>query len=217
MINIVIAEDNRYLAKSLQEKLLASASDIRIKHIAGNGNELLKFLEKDSDVDVILMDIEMPQMDGIIATEQVCTRYPKIKVIILTVFDDDEKIFHAIQAGAMGYLLKDESAGEIVKGIRMILEGGAPMSATIAAKALQLLRNPQPFPKQICDENIVLSAREIEILELLEKGYDYKKIAEQLFISPSTVRKHIENIYHKLQVHNKMQAVRKALQYKIIQ
>ncbi|MCX7985182.1 MAG: response regulator transcription factor [Bacteroidetes bacterium] len=216
MISIAIAEDNKLLARSLQEKLLAATTDIVVKFIASNGNELLKYLEKDSTVDVVLMDIEMPQMDGIIATEQVCSRYPHIKVIILTVFDDDEKIFSAIQAGAMGYLLKDESAEEIIKGIRMILEGGAPMSATIAAKTLQLLRNPQPLPRQMCDEGVTLSNREIEILELLEKGYDYKKIADQLFISPSTVRKHLENIYHKLQVHNKMQAVRKAIQYKII-
>ncbi|MDE3056916.1 MAG: response regulator transcription factor, partial [Bacteroidota bacterium] len=105
---------------------------------------------------------------------------------------------------------------KIVEGIRMIIQGGAPMSATIAAKALHILRNPEIVNSPACGIAVELSKREVEILEFLRRGLDYKKIADELYISPATVRKHMENIYQKLQVHNKMQAVQKAAQHRII-
>jgi len=215
-IRVAIAEDNDLLARSIQEKLELFAADIRFKYRARNGNELLQQVASDSAVDLILMDIEMPEMDGITATAEVKCRYPSIKVIMLTVFDDDDKIFRAIQAGAMGYLLKDEPPDKIVEGIKMVIDGGAPMSATIAAKTLQMLRNPQVISSPAFGIEERPSKREIEILEYLQQGFDYKNIAEVLFIAPTTVRKHIENIYQKLQVHNKIQAVQKAIQYRII-
>jgi len=215
-ILVAIAEDNDLLARSIQEKLELFAADIRFKYRARNGQELLQQLASDHVIDMILMDIEMPVMDGITATEEVKQKYPSIKVIMLTVFDDDDKIFRAIQAGAMGYLLKDEPPDKIVEGIKMVMDGGAPMSATIAAKTLQILRNPEVIKSPAFGIQEKPSKREIEILEYLQQGFDYKKIAEILFIAPTTVRKHIENIYQKLQVHNKMQAVQKALQHRII-
>lgn len=162
------------------------------------------------------MDIEMPKMDGIKATELISKFRPEIKTIILTVFDDDEKIFNAIKSGASGYLLKDESVEKIIDGINVVLEGGAPMSASIASKTLQLLRRTNKIKDVISDEDFNLSKREIEVLENLKLGLDYQQAAEKLFISPFTVRKHIENIYKKLQVNNKMQAVQKASAHKII-
>jgi DNA-binding NarL/FixJ family response regulator len=215
-ITVGIAEDNDLLAVSIKEKLELFSNDIRCKYRARNGKELLSKLSEDNKVDTILMDIEMPVMDGITATEEVKKKYPWIKIIMLTVFDDDDKIFRAIQAGAMGYLLKDEPPKKIVESIRLIMEGGAPMSATIAAKTLRLLRNPEIVKSSSGDFDVELSKREIEILEHLKQGFDYKKIADALYISPSTVRKHIENIYQKLQVHNKIEAVQKALRHKII-
>lgn len=216
MINIAIAEDNDFLAKSLKEKLSFFSQEVKVLFRAKNGKELLSTLEIFPSVEVILMDIEMPVMDGISATAEVSEKYPNIKVIMLTVFDDDDKIFKAIRSGAMGYLLKEESPEKIVESIKLVIEGGAPMSATIASKTLQLLRNPIIENHSETTQDFNLSTREIEVLELLKKGYDYNKTAEQLFISPYTVRKHIENIYKKLQVHNKVEAVQKAIKNRII-
>lgn len=213
---IAIAEDNEYLVKSLVEKLSLFPDNFIVTFIAGNGQEIVDYVASDKKPDIILMDIEMPVMDGIKATEIIRSLYPEIKIIMLTVFDDDEKIFNAIKAGANGYLLKDETVEKIVEGIEMVFQGGAPMSATIAAKTLDMLKKSDNVIDKVINTETNLSKREVEILEHLKLGYDYNKIAEKLFISPFTVRKHIENIYRKLQVNNKIQAVQKAIQNRII-
>ena len=206
-INISIAEDNSFLLKSIQDKL-DLLSYTRIKHIAYNGKELLQNLEKNNRVDIILMDIQMPEMDGIEATALIKTKYPHIKIIMLTVFDDDENIFKAIQAGADGYLLKETGPDALDKALQEMMEGGAPMTPIIASKALRFLRKPPEFASKQADNP--LTKRETQVLEQLSKGLNYNEIAENLIISPATVRKHIENIYAKLQVRNKMEAVIKA-------
>lgn len=215
-IKIAIAEDNDFLAKSLIEKLSLFKDKFEIVYIAKNGEEIVEFASKKNDIQVILMDIEMPKMDGIKATDVISKTKPEIKIIILTVFDDDDKIFAAIKAGANGYLLKDESVDKILNGINNVLEGGAPMSASIASKTLQLLRRTDKIEPAFSEDDFNLSKREIEILENLKLGLDYHQTAEKLYISPFTVRKHIENIYRKLQVNNKMQAVQKASASRII-
>lgn len=215
-IKIALAEDNDYLAKSLLEKLEMFKDKYSVVFKAGNGLEIVNYVEKNKDVQVVLMDIEMPFMDGIKATAEINRKHPEIKIIILTVFDDDEKIFNAIKQGASGYLLKDESVEKIIGGIDLVLEGGAPMSSAIASRTLQLLRKSDIDLNKQIEEDFKLSKREIEILELLKQGLDYNKTAEKLFISPFTVRKHIENIYRKLQVNNKISAVQKAIANKII-
>jgi len=215
-IKVAITEDNNNLAASLREKLILFNEDVEFMFRAGNGIDLIEKLKKNHAVDVILMDIEMPGMDGIAATEIISVNYPMIKIIMLTVFDDDEKIFKSIQAGASGYLLKDETPAKILEGIKMIAAGGAPMSPSIAAKMLRLLRNPDRSVENNFREEFSLSERETEVLEQLSRGLDYTKIAANLFVSPSTIRKHIENIYKKLKVHNKVQAIQKALKHKII-
>jgi DNA-binding NarL/FixJ family response regulator len=214
-IKIAIAEDNDFLAESIKEKLELFENEIDFRFRGKNGKDFIEKLEENHNIDIILMDIEMPEMNGILATEIVRQKYPQIKTIILTVFDDEENIFNAIQAGAMGYLLKDETPNSIIDGIKMIMNGGAPMSPIIAAKSLEILRNSNcvNFEK---NEDFCLSKREIEVLDQLSQGLDYNEISENLFISPSTVRKHIENIYRKLQVNNKMKAVKKALKHNII-
>ncbi len=215
-IRVAIAEDNDLLACSIQEKLELFDTDIQFKYRAANSRELLEMLEKDHTVDAILMDIEMPEMDGIEGTAMVSQLYPQIKVIMLTVFDDEDRIFKSIQAGANGYLLKDEKPDKIHEGIQMIMNGGAPMSPSIAAKSLNLLRNPIVEEESLQKEEFALTNRQVEVLGQLSQGLDYQQISENLFISPATVRKHIENIYEKLHVHNKMQAVKKAQKNRII-
>lgn len=213
-IKLAIAEDNSFLLKAILEKL-SFFEEIEVKFLAINGLELLEKLELDSNVHLILMDIEMPKMNGIDTVAVVSQKYPQIKTIMLTVFDDEEHIFKAIQAGANGYFLKEVDPKTLYQGILDTMEGGAAMTPSVAMKALKLLRNPPDFSEPV--EEIKLTAREIEILEQISKGLNYNQIGENLFISPKTVRKHIENIYGKLQVHNKLDAVKKAVKNRIIE
>jgi len=212
-IRIAIAEDNSFALKSILDKL-APVAGFQVKYIAHDGEQLLDNLRKDTHIDVILMDIQMPVMDGIEATRRVKQKYSQVKVIMLTTFDDDEKIFRAIMAGASGYLLKEENAEVIKQAITESIEGGAPMSPGIALKVLQLIRNP--LPEKTTHKDFGLTGRELELLEHLKNGLTYDQIAANLFISSGTVRKHIENIYRKLQVNNKIEAVQKATQHRLV-
>jgi DNA-binding NarL/FixJ family response regulator len=215
MIRIAIVDDNSFLIKTIQEKL-SFFDDFSIKFTAFNGQELLDKLDKSHAVDLILMDIEMPQMNGIDATYQVKQKYPQIKIIMLTVFDNDENIFKSIKAGADGYFLKEVNPQELYNGIHETLNGGAAMTPSIALKTLKLLREPVSFDDGQVAEEVTLTAREIEVLEQLSKGLKYNAIAENLFLSAGTIRKHVENIYNKLQVHNKLEAIQKARNNKLI-
>jgi len=213
-IKIAIVDDNTFLIKAVEEKL-SFFEDLQVKFNAMNGAVLLEQLEDNHNLDLILMDIEMPVMNGIEATEKVKQKYPHIKIIMLTVFDNDENIFNAIKAGADGYLLKEINAGDLHSGIVETLNGGAAMNPSIALKTLKLLRNPFIESKQE-SEDIKLTAREVDVLEQLSKGLSYNAIAENLILSTGTIRKHIENTYRKLQVHNKLEAVQKAKRNNII-
>lgn len=209
MIKIAITDDNTFLIKTIQEKL-SFFEDFTVKMTANNGTDLIEKLENNHNIDLILMDIEMPKMNGIEATNLVKNKYPQIKIIMLTVFDNDENIFKSIKAGADGYLLKEVNPKDLHQGILDTLNGGATMTPSIALKTLKLFRNPFEFEAAANSEEIKLTTREIEVLEQLSKGLKYNFIAENLFLSVGTVRKHIENIYTKLQVHNKLEAVQKA-------
>lgn len=212
-MKVAIIDDNSFLISSIKEKL-SFFEEIQIKFTACDGEDLLNKLAANSNCDVLLMDIEMPNKNGIEATIEVKKKYPQIKIIMLTVFDNDENIFNAIKAGADGYLLKDVNPHILFNGIVETLNGGAAMNPSIALKTLKLLRNPVAFDDE--KEEINLTSREIDVLEQLAQGLSYTIIAENLFLSPSTVRKHIENIYSKLQVHSKMEAVQKAKRNNII-
>lgn len=214
-LKIAIVDDNSFLIHAIKEKL-SFFDDLSIRHTAINGSELLERLEEYHHLDVILMDIEMPVLDGIETTQIVKQKYPHIKIIMLTAFDNDENIFNAIKAGADGYLLKEINPQDLHDGIVETLNGGAAMNPSIAMKTLKLLRNPSSIENQSDKEEISLSKREVEVLEQLSKGLSYTVIAENLILSPSTVRKHIENIYKKLQVHSKIEAVQKAKRHNII-
>lgn len=206
---IHLAEDLPRLAEMLKENLNLSPEFKCVGH-ARDGAELLEQLRAAPNLPhLVLMDIKMPRLNGIEATARLKQMHPQLKVIMTTVFDDDQHIFDAILAGADGYLLKDAPPEELHRGIREVMNGGAPLSPAIARKALAIMRRmPGESPVKPADHD--LSAREIEILEQLSKGLRYRQVAENLYISEGTVRKHIENIYRKLQVHNKLSAVDKA-------
>ncbi|TDR23990.1 response regulator [Flavobacterium cheniae] len=215
MIRIAIVDDNTFLQKTIQDKLSFFA-DVEVRMKAIHGQDIIEKLEKNHNLDLILMDIEMPKMDGIEATAIIKSKFPQIKIIMLTVFDNDENIFKAIKAGADGYFLKEVNPQELYNGIQETLSGGAGMTPSIALKTLKLLREPLVFDDSIAKEEISLTTREIEVLEQLSKGLKYNAIAENLFLSPGTIRKHVENIYTKLQVHNKLEAIQKAKNNKLI-
>lgn len=213
--HIHIAEDLPRLAKMLRENLELSP-DFKVSGQAEDGQELLEQLTALPTLPhIVLMDIMMPRLNGIETTARLKALHPQIKVVMATVFDDETHIFDAILAGADGYLLKDESPEVLHRSLREVMEGGAPMSPAIARKALTLLRRPPPaVPKTQTDAP--LSDREIDILDQLSRGLRYRQVAENLDISEGTVRKHIENVYRKLQVHNKVSAVDKGRQLGLI-
>ena len=213
-IRIAIAEDNELVLKSLLEKL-TTYPDIRIKHTAQNGQALLEKLNEDQGVDLVLMDLQMPLMNGVQTTGHIARTWPQIKVLVVTMFDDDENIFDAIMAGASGYLLKEDTEEELYRGIKDTLQGGSAMSPGIALKVLKMVR--QPFKPNQPHQDFGLTSREIEMLNQLKSGLTYDRIASNLNISYFTVRKHIENIYRKMQVKNKLEAVHKASDNKLIE
>lgn len=212
-IHIAIAEDNSFVRKATLQRL-EPHPQIVVKYLANNGEELLQQLQKDARIDLVLMDLQMPIMNGIETTLQVKKLYPQIKVLVLTMFDDDEHLFNTIMAGASGYILKEDNSNQLFQSIMDTVTGGAAMSAGIALKTLNLIRNPLQPDIEINDYG--LSKREIELLTQLKNGLTYEQIAANLFISYHTVRKHIENIYRKLHVNNKVDALHKASQNRLV-
>ncbi len=213
-VRIAIVDDKPQNRISLSEEL-GNSANLNVVMIAKNGVDFLeqmKLIDSSDLPQVVLMDIEMPEMDGIAAVMQSRVLYPEVYFLMLTIFDDEDKIFEAIRCGANGYLLKDENASVIEDYIIQMMEvGGVPMSPSIARKAMNMLvgkNHAAPIPNSNNSAaNTDLSERELEVLQLLVKGYDYKIIAEKLFLSSHTVRKHIANIYAKLHVTSKAQAI----------
>jgi DNA-binding NarL/FixJ family response regulator len=194
-IPVAIVDDKRLLRQSLSEQI-AYYKEISVVLQSADGSAFLegmKMFKTDERPQVVLMDIEMPVMDGIEAVLIAKEIYPDVHFLMLTVFDDDEKLFEAIKAGASGYLLKDERVSNIVKAItEIVYEGGVPMSPRIARKALAMLRNTSEAveqPKENSDD-CTLSSRELEILNRIVDGLNYTQIGERLFISPHTVILH---------------------------
>ena len=167
----------------------------------------------DTKPDVVLMDIEMPGMNGIEAVKILKPQFPGIKILMETIFEDDEKVFHSICNGAEGYILKNTPPSQILEAIREIHEGGAPMTPSIASKVLAMFKSGISFSK---DESYNLTDREMEVLKYLVDGMSYKLIAEKCFVSIDTVSSHVKNIYKKLQVHSKSEAVAKAIKGRIV-
>ena len=210
MIRVVIFEDNRNLREGLAA-LIGGTVGFECRGAFPNCNNLLKNIAQ-TKPDVILMDIEMPGMNGIEAVQMIKEQFPETKILMETIFDDDEKIFKSICAGAEGYILKNTSPAEIMESIKEIYEGGSPMTPSIANRVLKMVKE-KPY---VSDNSFDLSLREKEILAFLVKGMSYKMVASNCFISIETVNVHVKNIYKKLQVHSKTEAVAKAIKNRIV-
>lgn len=210
MIKVAIVEDNSALRLSLEQLFSKTPGMECVASLSNLMNVLSDF--KRSQPDIVLMDIGLPGISGIEGVRTVKSNLESIQVLMFTVFEDDEKIFDAIRAGASGYLLKKTPPEEIVEAVKELYEGGAPMSPSIARKVIHAFQSQTP--SAITDYQ--LTGREKEILYSLVDGLSYKKIAEKYFISISTIRTHISNIYQKLHVNSKSQAVAKVLQNKSV-
>jgi len=215
-VKIAIVDDKLIVRRAIKDKL-KSSEEINICMDACNGEDFLekiKELKEENMPDLVLMDLEMPEMDGIQTIAVASMLYPKMKFIVLTVYDNNEKIFEAIKAGANGYLLKDDEAINISDAILHVMKYDAvPMSPAIARKTLGLLKSGISENKSEALSS-GLSTREHGVLQHLVEGLEYKQIAEKLFISPATVRTHISNIYQKLHITSKTQAIKLAYKNK---
>ncbi|MFA6980349.1 MAG: response regulator transcription factor [Ignavibacteriaceae bacterium] len=206
-ISVVIVEDDDLIREGMAN-IIDEQSGYRCSGSFSNGEALLEKINL-INPKIVLMDIGLPGMNGIECLRQIRQNSQNILVIMLTVFEDDERVFESIIAGADGYLLKKTTPPKIIDALNDVLNGGAPMSNQIAKRVLDNFRMTPGI-----DETQSLSKREKEILDLLSKGFTHKQIAENIFISPETVRGHLKNIYKKLQVHSKTEAVSKAFQLK---
>ena len=203
-ITIAIVEDLDEVRDGLKN-FISLSTDFIVVGAYKNGEEACMYLP-DSAPDIVIMDINLPGMSGIECIRQVKDKSPSSQFMMFTVYENDDKVFEALKAGASGYLLKNTGLLQIVESIKELHQGGSPMSANIARKLVNLFHLS---PKETSHID-VLSNRENEILQLLSKGLLYKEIADQLQISTGTVRQHIHNIYEKLHVQNRTEAINKA-------
>lgn len=210
-IRVTIFEDNNSLRQSLYQ-LVNGSEGFKCVGAFEDCLDIYKNIE-DTKPDVVLMDIEMPGINGIEAVGMLREKYPGLKILMQTIFEDSEKIFNSILAGASGYILKNTSPSRFLDFIKETFEGGAPMSPSVATKVLKMMAEQAPYAKV---NNFNLSEREKEILSCLVKGMSYKLIADACFISIDTVRSHIRNIYEKLHVHSKGEAIATAIKGRIV-
>jgi DNA-binding NarL/FixJ family response regulator len=209
-IRVSVFEDNKALRDGLQY-LISARKGFAVAGIYPDCNNVVADLSQNTP-DVVLMDIDMPGINGIEATALIKSKFPDINVLILTAFDDDEKVFAAIQSGATGYLLKKTTSANILEAIKEIYEGGAPMNAGIARKVLAFFSEKKNVVKNEYD----LSPREKDVLGCLVKGDSYKMIADDCSIKMGTVQRHITAIYKKLHVNSKSEAVAKAIYERLV-
>lgn len=207
-ISIAIVEDEKNYNNALK-KIIDYQQDMKVVAQYFDGSEALQDLANISP-DVVMMDIQLQDMQGIEVIEKLKKQLPDTQFIMCTSFEDDEKVFNSLKAGAMGYLVKGESMDKILSSIRDVYNGGAPMSFSIARKVLSHFEKKLPEIKGFEE----LTEREKEILELLSQGLLYKEIADKKCISIDTVKKHVGNIYRKLHVSNKVEAINKFNHFK---
>ncbi|MDR9417612.1 response regulator [Gracilimonas sp.] len=219
-IKVAIVEDHDIFRKRLSE-LLSFYNEIELVFAVDSGEKCREYLSKAETIpQVILMDIELPGISGIETTFRVKQEYKNIDIIMFTVFEDDDRIFESIQVGATGYMLKDEPIEKVVSAIKEVIKGGAPISPSIARKVFglmtQLKKEAKANPKNSDITPFDLTPSEIKILEKVIEGLTNKEIAEEVILSPWTVKTHVKNIYKKMQVNSRAAAVRLALERKII-
>ncbi|MCH7227013.1 response regulator [Haloferula sp. A504] len=212
-IRVWLVEDNALFATSVQ-RVVESLENMQCEAPFVSVEAAFEALDSSPAPDVILLDVQLPGLDGISALESFRERAPEARVLILTVFDDAEKIFRAVCAGAAGYVLKSSGIDMIGSAIRQVVEGGAPMSPAVARKVLDAFPRLQPLPAGY--EDYELTEREMDILRLLADGLQKKEIAMALEISTHTVSTHLRRVYTKLHVTTNTGAVAKALRERII-
>ncbi len=205
-IPVAIVEDNNDIRLAL-EQIIESGLDITLAGSCSSGEEALIKIPI-LNPRVVLMDIGLGGINGIEVVRELKHTHPEILFMMCTIYDEDEKIFEALNAGASGYILKKTSPGKLLEAIKELIEGGAPMSSQIARKVVAAFQN-KPAPSNADSALDVLSKREKEILEMLSTGLLYKEISEKLSISAETVRKHVYHVYEKLHVSNRIEAVNK--------
>lgn len=211
MIRLVIADDHTLFREGLRA-ILGAQSDIEIVGEASNGAQAVTLAASELP-DVILMDVQMPELNGIAATEKILDANPHIGIIVLTMLEDDDSVFAAMRAGARGYVLKGADKAEMLRAIHAVAQGEALFGPAVAkrlmnyfheVRGMKNLAPPRAFPE--------LTEREIEVLDLIARGYNNGEIAEKLVLSPKTVSNHISNIFSKLQVADRAQAIVRARQ-----
>lgn len=206
MVKILIADDQQLIRESLKI-ILDTNPDFKVISLVSNGAEVLTYIEQEKP-DVILMDVRMPQMDGVETTKIVKEKYPEIKVIILTTFDDDEYIYHAIKYGASGYLLKGCSLEELSRAICSVLQGGAMFNPGVAAKMAkffsQMANHSSPV-ENVVDASLPFNETEWKIIEQVGNGFSNKEIASSLKFSEGTIRNYLSTILDKLELRDRTQ------------
>jgi len=205
-IQVSIVEDDEGIRESWTI-LLNGNTGMRCISTHSSAEEALEEIPKEKP-DVVLMDINLPKMTGIECVKKLKEICPKVQVLMLTMYEDSDQIFESLTAGASGYLLKRDTPAKVLEAIEEVTKGGSPMSPKIARVVVQYFQQKQPSASSAMD---VLSKRELQILDLLAKGFRYKEIADQLTISFDTVRSHLRNIYEKLHVTTRTEAVVKYL------
>jgi DNA-binding NarL/FixJ family response regulator len=204
-IRVAIVEDIIEIREALRV-LINGSSGFECIHVFPDAEAALDHMPL-TEIDVVLMDISLPGMNGIECMKILKKKMPDVQFMMCSVHDDDDHIFNALQSGAAGYILKRTSPAQILEAISDLYAGGSPMSSEIARRVVARIQNNG----KSSDQTEILTVREKEILDLLSQGYLYKEIATELFISRLTVKKHIHNIYDKLQVQNRTEALNKAL------
>lgn len=205
-IRVLVVDDHRVVRAGLVA-LLRQSAGLEVVGEAGNGEEAVQMAEA-LHPDVVLMDMQMPIKNGVEATKQIKANWPGVEVLVLTTYDDDELIWGGLQAGARGYLLKDAPPEELLKGIETVAAGQSLLPPDIAAKLMQVISQGGPAKPDPVEN---LTERELEILRLMARGAANKEIAAALFISENTVKTHVSNLFQKLGVRDRTEAVTKAL------
>ena len=208
MTRIAIVEDNRVIGESLME-FVKTDTECECVCVCATAEHALKEIPK-RQVDIVLMDIQLPDISGIECTARLKQLIPAVQIIMVTVYEDTERIFMALRAGACGYLLKRCTPEELVSAIREVRQGGAPMSREIARKVIFSFQQPVATAAEVEG----LSPREREILELLASGFPNKQIADRVGLTDGTVRWHLRHVYHKLHVRSRTEAALKFLSAK---
>ncbi|MEM7033606.1 MAG: response regulator transcription factor [Chloroflexota bacterium] len=208
-MKVLICDDQALIRDGL-EMLLKLEKDIEVVGQAQDGAEAMELVAK-FQPDLVLMDLKMPGMNGIQATREICRHYPKVKILVLTTYDDDEWVFDALRAGAIGYLLKDTPRQDVIKAVRGTLEGKSFLDPAVAGKLVTQVVDQQTSPSSLITDK--LTKREVEVLQLIAQGLSNTDIATRLHLSEGTVRNHVSALFAKLAVTDRTQAAILAIKH----